>query len=75
MAEVVDLWKRNLLDLVRELLENSRWKDCMQYQPQKLYEDKEHTKRIYHIIWTSDWWIDKYVYYIYICKVWKDAYM
>ena len=58
------------MELVRELLENSRWKDDMRYNPQKLYEDKDCTEQIYNEMWMADWWIEKYVCTIYTCSGW-----
>ena len=54
--ERVDLWKRNPIKLIKELLQDPEWKDVLQYKPQKLYVDSECSERIYNEMWTGDWW-------------------
>lgn len=61
VIETVELWKRNPMKLIKELLENPKWKDKMRYKPHMMFADKECTERIFNEQWTCDWLIEKYV--------------
>ena len=61
VIENVELWKRDPMEVIKELLQNPEWKNDLQYVPQKLYVDSECTERIYNEMWTVDWWIEKHV--------------
>lgn len=54
--ERVELWRRDAVDCVRELMGNPAWKDLLRYAPERWYEDEAGTKRMYGDMWTGEWW-------------------
>lgn len=56
--ERVELWKRNAVDCVRELMGNPLFRDCIRYAPEKHYADHAGKTRIYGNMWTGNWWWD-----------------
>lgn len=59
--EVIELWKRNPVDCIQELMGNPLYQDCMRYRPERQFEDEERTNRIYDEMWHGDWWWDTQV--------------
>ncbi|KAH9922147.1 hypothetical protein B0H21DRAFT_841842 [Amylocystis lapponica] len=59
IVETVELWKRNTVDCIQELIGNPAFKDNMQYAPEKLYAEEECKTRIFDETWTGEWWWDK----------------
>ncbi|KAH9947424.1 hypothetical protein B0H21DRAFT_853788 [Amylocystis lapponica] len=60
MVETAELWKRNPVNCIRELIGNPAFKDVMKYTPEKLYTtaDRRPGERIFDEMWTGDWWWD-----------------
>ncbi len=56
MFEEVELWHRDPVDCVRELVGNPVFRDAMRYSPEKLYEDAEGKSGIWNEMWTGEWW-------------------
>lgn len=59
--EPVELWRRNPVECIRELLGNPDFKEYLRYAPEKLFADADGTERIYSEMWTGDWWWDTQV--------------
>jgi hypothetical protein len=55
-AEKLELWRRDPVECVRELLGNPALKNYMKYAPERVYEDDEGNSRIYDEMWTASWW-------------------
>ena len=53
--EAVELWYRNPVELVEELLGNPMFKD-VKYAPEHIYEDKEGKVEVIDEMWTAKWW-------------------
>ena len=54
--ETFELWKRNPVDCIQELISNPLFSDNIRYAPEPLFEDKEGTKPIINEMWTAEWW-------------------
>jgi len=54
--EDVELWHRNPVECVRELMQNPAFKDHQYYEPIRIYRKDDYTNREYGEMWTSDWW-------------------
>ena len=54
--EALDLWMRDALELIQELLKDPKLKDDLVYQPMHIYTDETWEERIYGEMWTGDWW-------------------
>lgn len=56
--EKVELWQRNPVDCIRELMGNSAFRDSIRYAPERQYADVGGKERIYSNMWTANWWWD-----------------
>jgi hypothetical protein len=56
LTEDVELWRRNPVDCVRELIGNPTFKDAMEYAPEMVFTDPDGKQRVYDEMWTGDWW-------------------
>ncbi|KAJ7106620.1 hypothetical protein C8R44DRAFT_834329 [Mycena epipterygia] len=55
-SERLDLWWRDPVECVAELIGNPAFKDAMRYAPQKLYADKDGKVEVIDEMWTASWW-------------------
>ncbi|KAJ7075485.1 hypothetical protein B0H15DRAFT_925432 [Mycena belliarum] len=54
-TEIVEMWCRDPVDCVKELLGNPAFtKQC--YEPCRVFKDAELTNREYNEMWTGNWW-------------------
>ena len=56
IIEEHELWIRDPVECVRELIRNPAFRECMAYAPEKTYADKHGRNRQYDEMWTGDWW-------------------
>lgn len=56
--EKVELWQRNPVDCIRELMGNPVFRDSIRYAPERQYADAGGKNRIYGNMWTANWWWD-----------------
>jgi hypothetical protein len=56
MKEGLELWMRNPIDCIEELMEDPRFKDHMQYAPEKMFTGKDMNIRAIDEMWTAEWW-------------------
>jgi len=54
--ETVELWRRDPVECVEELIGNPALRDMMAYAPERAYADAKGDNRIYDELWTGDWW-------------------
>ncbi|KAI0074295.1 hypothetical protein K474DRAFT_1601721 [Panus rudis PR-1116 ss-1] len=59
MTERVEVWRRDPLECVRELIGNPEFRDSMGYTPEKVFADMGRNVRIYDEMWTGDWWWER----------------
>jgi hypothetical protein len=50
------VYKRSVVDLIRELIGNPSFKDSMSYAPQRLWTSAARTHRVYGDMRTGNWW-------------------
>ncbi|KAI0693079.1 hypothetical protein BC835DRAFT_1306895 [Cytidiella melzeri] len=55
-TEVVELWKRDPVECIRDLLANPVFAKHMRYEPERLYEDEAGKRPIFNEMWTGEWW-------------------
>lgn len=53
---IVEIFTRNPVECVRELIGNPQWKGNMEYKPRRVYTGPDKQKRVYDEMWTGDWW-------------------
>ncbi|TDL16783.1 hypothetical protein BD410DRAFT_730882 [Rickenella mellea] len=57
MTEELELWLRDPVDCVKELIGNPSFRESMAYAPEKAFAtDDPEGNRIYDEAWTGDWW-------------------
>jgi hypothetical protein len=56
LTEDVELWRRNPVDCVRELIGNPAFKEVMAYAPEKVFSNADGSNRVFDEMWTGDWW-------------------
>ncbi|KAF8179782.1 hypothetical protein K438DRAFT_2172963 [Mycena galopus ATCC 62051] len=58
MSEELELWMRDPVECIKELMSNPAFKDHMAYAPEKVYSspEGEEKSRILDEMWTADWW-------------------
>ena len=56
MSEQLELWYRDPIECVKELIGNLAFKDYISYVPEHVYMDKEGKIRVFDEMWTGDWW-------------------
>ncbi|KAK0421534.1 hypothetical protein EV421DRAFT_2069709 [Armillaria borealis] len=62
-TETLELWYRDPVDCIRELLGNPMFRDVMKYAPEKLSVDSQGSVPIVNEMWTGSWWweLQKYL--------------
>jgi hypothetical protein len=50
------VFKRNVLDVVKELIGNPRFKEFMRYAPKRHWTSNRRKFRVYDEMWSGDWW-------------------
>ena len=56
MSEDLELWMRDPVECMKELIGNPGFKESMSFVPEHVYADENGTNRIYDEMWTADWW-------------------
>ncbi|KAJ7810821.1 hypothetical protein B0H13DRAFT_2384353 [Mycena leptocephala] len=55
-GETVELWFRDPVECVRELIGNPMFRNAMRFGPEELYTDEKGQIRLFEEMWTGDWW-------------------
>ena len=55
-GEALELWRRDSVECVSELIGNPTFKEYISYILEHVYTDDMGNIRIYDEMWTSDWW-------------------
>lgn len=69
LEEELELWRRDPVACVEDLIQNPVFKNLMKYAPEHVYRDKEGRVRIFEEMWTGDWWWEVQVSVFYGFKV------
>ncbi|KAJ6467139.1 hypothetical protein C8R47DRAFT_1303645 [Mycena vitilis] len=58
MSEELELWMRNPVECIKELMSNPAFKEHMAYAPERVYSTKEgdEDSRVIDEMWTAEWW-------------------
>jgi hypothetical protein len=56
MREELKLWLRNLVDCIKNLMQNPVFRNLMAFALERVYRDHQGQKCIYDEAWTADWW-------------------
>ena len=55
-TEVVELWRRDPVECIRELIGNPAFRDHIRYAPEHVYKDEEGENQAFDETWTGEWW-------------------
>lgn len=55
-TERVELWHRDPVECIAELLGNPQFEGKLGYRPIHVYRNPDGTNREYSEMWTADWW-------------------
>jgi Plavaka transposase len=55
-TEDVELWFRDPIECIQDLISNPAFREHISYVPQKVFTSQSGTTRIYDEAWTGDWW-------------------
>ncbi|KDQ15498.1 hypothetical protein BOTBODRAFT_108756 [Botryobasidium botryosum FD-172 SS1] len=58
LTETVEVWWRDPVDCIEELIGNPMFKNFMGYAPLKEYKDKLKNDQLFNEMWTTNWWWD-----------------
>ncbi|KAJ3557367.1 hypothetical protein NM688_g1510 [Phlebia brevispora] len=56
--EYLELWRRDPLACIRELIGNPTFREHMKYAPEEIFEDCYGKKPMLNEMWTAQWWRD-----------------
>lgn len=54
--EDLELWYRDPVEVVRELMGNPMFRHDMRYAPERVYQDSCGEKEVVNEMWTAEWW-------------------
>ncbi|QRW12622.1 hypothetical protein RhiLY_11621 [Ceratobasidium sp. AG-Ba] len=54
--EILDLWKRDVIALIRYLLSDRRFIPHMRFAPERQYDSETRQNQIYSEMWSGKWW-------------------
>jgi hypothetical protein len=50
------MYKREVIDVIRDLIGNPRFRKHMKYAPERHYTSSNKKSRVYGEMWTGNWW-------------------
>jgi hypothetical protein len=56
MCEELELWRRDTLECIQDLIGNPAFKDRMGFEPAQFFTDEACSDRLIDEAWTADWW-------------------
>jgi hypothetical protein len=56
LKEELELWRRDPVECVKELLGNPAFRKVMRFAPERIFKDRERNVRLYNEAWTGDFW-------------------
>ncbi len=73
LTEDIELWQRDPVECIRELIGNPVFKDYLAYLPEHVYMDPEGKERVYDEMWTADWWWELQVRFNFPYEAWEQT--
>ena len=56
LTETVEVWYRDPVECIRELLGNPLFARMLAYAPERVYRDREGKEQHIDEMWTAEWW-------------------
>ncbi|QRV99715.1 hypothetical protein RhiJN_27734 [Ceratobasidium sp. AG-Ba] len=54
--EILDLWKRDIIEMIRYLLSDPRFIPHTRFAPERHYDSERRGNRVYDEMWSGQWW-------------------
>ncbi|KAG8724786.1 hypothetical protein FRC09_014208 [Ceratobasidium sp. 395] len=54
--EILDLWKRNVVEVIQMLIRDRRFVENMRFAPERHWTSEDRDERVYDEMWSGDWW-------------------
>lgn len=67
--EILDLWKRDIIEMIRSLLTDARFIPHMRFAPERQYDSNSKQNRVYGEMWSAEWWWQMQVSVVLITKI------
>jgi hypothetical protein len=61
IVETLELWHRNPVEIIEDLLGNPSFLEHQAYSPRRIYLSQNRKNRQYSEMWTANWWWNKQV--------------
>ena len=61
LTEEVELWRRDPVECIKELIGNPAFKDHMRFKPERVFTDANRKNQKFDNMWTCEWWWDTQV--------------
>jgi hypothetical protein len=61
LTEKLELWYRDPMECIAELMGNPIFRNVMKYAPEKLFLDLDQEVEVINEMWTASWWWDRQV--------------
>jgi hypothetical protein len=74
-TEQLELWYRDPVEIVQELLGNPMFHDVMRYAPERIYRDAEGKERVLNEMWTVEWWWKMQVRHLSVTGLQRSSYL
>ncbi|KAG9123650.1 hypothetical protein FRC07_014386 [Ceratobasidium sp. 392] len=58
LSERLELWFRDPVAVMKDLLAQPDFVDMLVYEPRETYVDQTLSERVYHEMWTGEWWLN-----------------
>ncbi len=62
-TEDLELWRRDPVECVKELMGNLAFRDLLAYAPEKAYTDESGQNQVFDEMWTGEWWWETQVHF------------
>lgn len=56
VEEHLELWRRDPVECVRELIGNPMFRESMAFAPERVFCDENGGSRLIDEMWTAEWW-------------------
>jgi hypothetical protein len=56
LQEEVEIWVRDIIEVIRELIGNTAYGQKLVFVPQRVYLNGDQSQRQINEMWTADWW-------------------
>ena len=55
-GETFSMYSRDIVECIKALYGDARFAHCMKYRPERHFKEGQPRERIYHDMYTGDWW-------------------